>query len=80
MQPTRHSKIAIWKNVPMDRDKLRTGVNELITIAKRQNYGEIVRKIRKLVPEYSGGNKVPQTQNNAFVNPNENVEIIEEET
>jgi FlaA1/EpsC-like NDP-sugar epimerase len=63
MQLTRHSKIAIWKNIPMDRDKLRTSINELVTIAKKQNYGEIVRKIRELVPEYSGGNKVtPNTK------------------
>ncbi|MHC4106239.1 MAG: polysaccharide biosynthesis protein, partial [Planctomycetota bacterium] len=56
MQPTRHSKIAIWKNIPMDRDKLCAGINELVNIAKTQNYGEIVRKIRELVPEYTGGN------------------------
>jgi len=56
MQPTRHSKIAIWKNIPMDRDKLCAGINELVDIAKTQNYGEIVRKIRELVLEYTGGN------------------------
>ena len=56
MQPTRHSKIAIWKNIPMDRDKLCAGINELVNIAKTQNYGKIVRKIRELVPEYTGGN------------------------
>jgi FlaA1/EpsC-like NDP-sugar epimerase len=56
MQPTRHSKIAIWKNIPMDREKLRAGINELVNIAKTQNYDEIVRKIKELVPEYIGGN------------------------
>jgi FlaA1/EpsC-like NDP-sugar epimerase len=56
MQRTRHPKISIWKNIPIDREKLRAGVSELITIAKDQTHSEIVRKIKELVPEYSGGN------------------------
>ena len=56
MQPTRHSKIAIWKNIPKDREKLHTSINELVNIAKTQNYDEIVQKIKELVPEYKGGN------------------------
>jgi len=54
MQRTRHPKISIWKNIPMDRDKLRRGINELVTIAKTQTYSEIVAKIKELVPEYTG--------------------------
>jgi FlaA1/EpsC-like NDP-sugar epimerase len=56
MQPTRHPKIAVWKNVPMDRDKLHAGINELVNIAKTESYGEIVKKIKELVPEYIGEN------------------------
>jgi FlaA1/EpsC-like NDP-sugar epimerase len=56
MQPTRHSKIGIWKNIPMDRDKLRSGMDELISVGETQRYSEIVRKIKELVPEYAGGN------------------------
>jgi len=56
MQRTRHPKISIWKNIPMDRDKLRTGISELLTIAQTQNHIEIVQKIKELVPEYMGGN------------------------
>jgi len=56
MQHTRHPKIKIWKNIPMDRDKLRTGISELVDIAKTQNYSEISQKIKELVPEYIGGN------------------------
>jgi len=56
MQLTRHPKIAIWKNIPMDRDRLRGSIQELVDIANTQNYGEIVRKIKELVPEYIGGN------------------------
>ena len=54
MQRTRHPKISIWKNIPMDRDKLRTSINELVTIAKTQSHSEIVQKIKELVPEYIG--------------------------
>ena len=56
MQRTRHPKISIWKNIPMDRDRLRAGINELVTVAQVQNYNEIVKKIKELVPEYTGGN------------------------
>ncbi|MHC4086730.1 MAG: polysaccharide biosynthesis protein [Planctomycetota bacterium] len=56
MQHTRHSKISIWKNIPMDRDKLRTSINELVATAQTQNYSQIVREIKELVPEYMGGN------------------------
>ena len=55
MQRTRHPKISIWKNIPMDRDKLRAGIDELVNIARNQDYIEIVRKIKQLVPEYTGG-------------------------
>ncbi len=54
MQRTRHPKISIWKNIPMDREKLRTSINELVTIAKTQTHSEIVQKIKELVPEYIG--------------------------
>ncbi len=54
MQRTRHPKISIWRNIPMDRDSLRTGINKLVNIAKAQNHNEIVQKIKELVPEYIG--------------------------
>jgi FlaA1/EpsC-like NDP-sugar epimerase len=56
MQRTRHPKIRIWKNIPIDRDKLRAGIDELVAIAQRQNYNEIIQKIKELVPEYIGSN------------------------
>jgi len=56
MQRTMHPKISIWKNIPMDRNRLRAGIDELVTIAKTQTYSEIARKIKELVPEYTGGN------------------------
>jgi FlaA1/EpsC-like NDP-sugar epimerase len=63
MQRTRHPKISIWKNIPMDRDRLRTGIDELMDIAKNQNHNEIIQKIKELVPEYTGNiNNVNQTQ------------------
>lgn len=56
MQRTMHPKISIWKNIPMDRDRLRAGINELVTIANTQAFSEIARNIKELVPEYTGGN------------------------
>jgi len=56
MQPTRHPKIAIWKNIPKDREKLRDDINELVALAETQNYGEIIRKIKEIIPGYSGNN------------------------
>ncbi len=56
MQRTRHPKIGIWKNIPVDRDKLRAGINELATIAKADTHSGIADKIKELVPEYIGNN------------------------
>ncbi|MFH1717094.1 MAG: nucleoside-diphosphate sugar epimerase/dehydratase [Planctomycetota bacterium] len=54
MQRTRHPKISIWKNIPIDRDRLRSGIDELLNIGKTHH--EISRKIKELVPEYAGRN------------------------
>ena len=54
MQRTRHPKIGIWKNIPMDRDKLRAGIDELVTIARAGTHSGIVDKIKELIPEYIG--------------------------
>ncbi len=62
MQRTRHPKIRIWKNIPMDRDKLRAGIGELVAIAQKQNHNEIFEKIRELVPEYIGHNAAENHQ------------------
>ena len=61
MQMTKHPKISVWKNIPTDRDKLREGMNELVTIAKTQGYNKVVQKIRELVPEYIGNNNNTKT-------------------
>jgi FlaA1/EpsC-like NDP-sugar epimerase len=67
MQRTRHPKISIWKNIPMNRDRLRAGINELVNVAQTQNYNGIIQKIKELVPEYTGGNS----------GNNQNAEIVE---
>ena len=54
MQRTRHPKISIWNNIPMDRERLWAGINELINIAKTQNHSQIIEKIKELIPEYIG--------------------------
>ena len=56
MQETRHPKIGIWKNIPMDRDRLRGGIAEIVELAKKGEHKAIVEKIRELIPEYAGGN------------------------
>jgi FlaA1/EpsC-like NDP-sugar epimerase len=73
MQHTRHPKISIWKNIPMDRDTLRGGINELVTVAQAQNYNEIVKKIKELVPEYTGGDSDSWETGN-----NQNAKIAED--
>ncbi len=55
MQRTRHPKIGIWKNIPMDRDKLRTRIGELLTIASQGDAALLAHKIKELVPEYTPG-------------------------
>jgi FlaA1/EpsC-like NDP-sugar epimerase len=54
MQRTRHPKISIWNNIPMDRERLRNSISELVNIATTQNYEQIVEQIRELIPEYIG--------------------------
>jgi len=54
MVPTRHPKIGIWKNIPMDREHLRAGIVELLRISPTQDRERIVAGIQRLVPEYMG--------------------------
>jgi FlaA1/EpsC-like NDP-sugar epimerase len=54
MHATRHPKISIWKNVPMDRDRLRLGIEALAKVADTQEHTQIVERIKELVPEYMG--------------------------
>ncbi len=56
MQRTRHPKISIWRNIPMDRAKLRAGIAELLDLARRQEHAELAHKIKELVPEYITNN------------------------
>jgi len=56
MQPTRHPKIVIWKNIPMDHDKLHAGIKELLNVTRMRDDSQITQKIKELVPEYAGRN------------------------
>ena len=56
MQETRHPKIGIWKNIPMDRERLRRGITELVELARKGEHDSIAAKIKDLVPEYIGSN------------------------
>jgi FlaA1/EpsC-like NDP-sugar epimerase len=61
MQETRHPKIGIWRNIPMDRDRLRAKIAELVALAKIGEHAEIAAKIKELVPEYIGNGSKTQT-------------------
>ncbi len=56
MQRTRHPKISIWRNIPMDRDRLRAGIDALVELARQSHPdpGAITAGIKELVPEYVG--------------------------
>ena len=54
MVATRHSKIAIWKNIPKDREMLCKGIEGLVAVADMQDHDKIVAIIKKLIPEYMG--------------------------
>jgi FlaA1/EpsC-like NDP-sugar epimerase len=56
MQPTRHPKIVVWNNIPMDRRKLRSTINDLLEVARTQDHARIAEKVKELVPEYRGEN------------------------
>jgi FlaA1/EpsC-like NDP-sugar epimerase len=58
MLATRHPKIAVWKNIPMDGNSLQTKINELTAIAQMQDHGKIVQKVKELIPEYIGNNQI----------------------
>jgi len=54
MVPTKHPKIGIWKNIPVDRQMLHDQIAELVDIANTQDYELITSKIKIIVPEYMG--------------------------
>ncbi len=54
MQRTRHPKISIWKNIPTERETLRSGITQLLDLSRTQGKDAIIAKIRQLVPEYIG--------------------------
>jgi FlaA1/EpsC-like NDP-sugar epimerase len=56
MQRTHHPKISIWKNLPMDRDRVDTAIAELLTASRTGNHRAMVRAIKHLVPEYAPNN------------------------
>ncbi|MEN6307329.1 MAG: nucleoside-diphosphate sugar epimerase/dehydratase [Anaerohalosphaeraceae bacterium] len=54
MLPTNHPKIAVWKNIPKDRQTLRVGIEKLLDVAHSQNRHRIVETLKELVPEFIG--------------------------
>jgi FlaA1/EpsC-like NDP-sugar epimerase len=58
MVPTVHPKIAVWKNIPKDRQFLRTHIQQLIEAAYAQDRRRIVELIKILIPQYMGMNSM----------------------
>ena len=54
MQPTRHPKIGIWKNVPPKEATLDQAVERLLEVADKGELDAIVEIIKGIVPEYVG--------------------------
>ncbi|MCK4887491.1 MAG: polysaccharide biosynthesis protein, partial [Planctomycetes bacterium] len=60
MMATKHSKIGVWKNIPMDRRKLLEGIKELVEVAPMQDHAKVVEKVKQLIPEYLGKSLDPK--------------------
>ncbi|KPK77618.1 MAG: hypothetical protein AMJ79_02695 [Phycisphaerae bacterium SM23_30] len=54
MQPTRHPKISIWKNVPPEEAALNKAIDKLVSVADKGDRMKIVKLIKQIVPEYVG--------------------------
>jgi FlaA1/EpsC-like NDP-sugar epimerase len=52
MVSTKHPKIAVWKNILIDRQSLRANIQKLVDLAATQDYARIVQEIKVLIPNY----------------------------
>ena len=59
MIQTEHPKVAIWKTKQFDKDLLYQYLEELFAVVPGQDHSEIVKAVKKLIPEYIG-DKVPK--------------------
>ena len=75
MQHTRHPKISIWKNIAMDRSKLRAGVDKLVQVAQTQDRERIIKQIKELIPEYIGDSN--NNHNDVGISPSVDARVAE---
>jgi len=55
MQPTRHPKISIWKNIPADETVLDNAIERLLAVVnEKDSHDKIVKIIKEVIPEYVG--------------------------
>ncbi len=59
MIPTKHPKIAIWKTKAVDRQQLRSDIDEAVRVSSTQDHRLVVEAVKKLIPEYIG-DKMPR--------------------
>jgi FlaA1/EpsC-like NDP-sugar epimerase len=52
MAATQHPKIAVWKNLPKDRQTVRAGIEKLLEVAGTQDRLQIIRVLKELVPNF----------------------------
>ncbi len=56
--PTHHSKIMIAKVQKYDINKVESDIHELISLQKKHNNFDIVRKMKEIVPEFKSKNSI----------------------
>jgi FlaA1/EpsC-like NDP-sugar epimerase len=54
MVATQHPKIAVWKNIPKDRETVRAGIEKLLEVAATQDRSKIIQVLKELVPNFIG--------------------------
>jgi FlaA1/EpsC-like NDP-sugar epimerase len=52
MVATQHPKIAVWQNIPKDRQTVRAGIEKLLEVAATQDRAQIIRVLKEVVPNF----------------------------
>jgi FlaA1/EpsC-like NDP-sugar epimerase len=60
MQQTGHPKIRIWKNIPVNRERLLANINDLTELAREPDGTKLIPRLKELVPEYTPNRNGPR--------------------
>lgn len=58
VMPTHHKKILIAKVIEYEFDKISRSIDKLIELSKENNDEDVVRQMKKIVPEYISNNSI----------------------